>query len=327
MFKTSVVALALAMIFSGNVFAQEETQSEGQSTIKIEDAADQKNKVKDGEDTDEIITNRKMRAEAGSKSKHSVNTAISYSGGTIKKPMAEERPNLTAGTGVTAFASLGGSVAYKYSASSKNAFKFGTGIRWITPFQGTDVPTNKRTGRKYNGAKVDAENPYITYQRVHKLGAVQGVFTTGPTVYTNENLRRLGFQSSWSFTENMNYELGQSGFSVGLLIGSSVSTFDKDDLALQNGAQSDYYIGAYPYLEYVINKTFNLRTISGVWVYEHMRGQKDFWKFNKNIIYQSVGLGISVTRDIFLYPNIQFLPEDIKADKTNVALTTNINVF
>lgn len=325
MFKTSVLALVLAFAFSA--FAQEQQSSEGQTTIKIEDAKDQKNKVSGEEDMDEVITNRKMRAEAGSKSKHSLNTSISYSGGTIEKPLAEERPNLTAGTGVTAFASLGGSMAYKYSLTAKDAFRLGTGVRWITPLQGTELPTNKRTGKKFNGAKVDAENPYITYQRVHKLGPVQGVFVTGPTLYTNENLRRLGFHSYWSFQQNMNYEIAKSGFSVGLLLGGSISNYDKNDQVLQNEYQSDYYVGAYPYLEYVINDTFNLRTISGVWVYEHMRGEKQFWKFNKNIIYQSVGLGISVTRDIFLYPNIQFLPENIRADQTNVALSTNINVF
>jgi hypothetical protein len=44
-------------------------------------------------------------------------------------------------------------------------------------------------------------------------------------------------------------------------------------------------------------------------------------------IYQSVGVGVSVTRDIFLYPNIQFLPNQIMASETNVGLTATVNVF
>ena len=71
----------------------------------------------------------------------------------------------------------------------------------------------------------------------------------------------------------------------------------------------------------------NLRTISGLWVYDHLRSERDNFTFAKNKIYQSVGLGISVTRDIYLYPNVQFLPEDIRSDLTNVALSANINVF
>ncbi len=128
----------------------------------------------------------------------------------------------------------------------------------------------------------------------------------------------------------MIYDFGGSKFSAGLLVGVSASTFNKTKDS--NGRsllarQGDYDVGAYPFAEYVINDTLNLRTIAGMWTYEHDRSKADQpWTFTKNKIYQSVGLGISVTRDIYLYPNVQFLPENIRADATNVAISTNINL-
>jgi len=61
-------------------------------------------------------------------------------------------------------------------------------------------------------------------------------------------------------------------------------------------------------------------------VYQQSKGSAaNTWEKLK--VYQSVGLGISVTRDIFLYPNIQFIPSDIRSDRTNIAMSASINIF
>ncbi len=323
MFKASVVALALAMTFSSNVFAAEEKKTEGQSTIKIEDAADQKNKVK-GEDVDEVITNKKMRAEAGSKSKHSLDTAIAYSGSTLEKPFADKRPNLRGRADQTSVASLGGSIAYKYSMPNRSAIKLGVGVRWITPLGGSSVPDSYA---RQGGKKNDFDNPSVTFQKVYKWGpGIQSVMNVGPTLYTQENLREAGLQYNLGISQNNAVELGTSGFSIGLLLGLSGNTYDKNSPAAQRG-QQDYEFGAYPFAEYVINDTFNLRTIVGQWTYRHNRPEKRTLTFTKDTIYQSIGLGISLSRNVFLYPNVQIVPGDIRSDRTNVAMSTNINVF
>ena len=43
--------------------------------------------------------------------------------------------------------------------------------------------------------------------------------------------------------------------------------------------------------------------------------------------YQSMGIGMAVTRDIYLYPNVQFLPLDMRSDLTNVGMSANISFF
>lgn len=277
-----------------------------------------------GEDVDEILTNKKMRAESGSKSRYSISNTINYAGSTIQHPFAEDRPNITQGTGSTNFASLTDSLAGKFSLDQTHAILAGFGIRWITPFQSDHIPANGKG--PYNGTKFDAYDPYVRYQYVYRWYGIQSVLTASTTYTTQENLRRQGYIGNVMIQQNNAYDIGHTGLTLGLLtaiIGAGYS--DRNPTNLAN--TSDYSFGFYPFLEYTINDWLNIRTISGVWVFEHIRNEPRWNTFFKDTIYQSIGVGISVTRDIFLYPNIQFIPEDIRADRTNVALSANINLF
>jgi hypothetical protein len=44
-------------------------------------------------------------------------------------------------------------------------------------------------------------------------------------------------------------------------------------------------------------------------------------------VYQSIGVGIAVTRDIYVYPNVQLVPDHIASNFTNFAVATTINMF
>jgi hypothetical protein len=67
----------------------------------------------------------------------------------------------------------------------------------------------------------------------------------------------------------------------------------------------------------------NFRTVANVWTYEMYPVEG----LVHDAYTESVGIGCSVTRDIFLYPNIQFTPGNISANLTNVGLTATINLF
>lgn len=314
--------MAAALLIGAQGFAQESEEA-GETTMTIEDAKDQPNKVDGEQDMDDVITNRKMRAEAGSKSKYSASASLNYSGGSIEKPLAEDRPNITGALGTTLKANATADVSARYRMTPTQSLSAGLGIRWVAPLETDGVEADERTGEVQD--RVDASNPYVSYNNVYKWAGIQSVFSAGVTLITNNDLRNAGYVSTYSVSQNNIYNIGTTGLGVGLLLSAGSGTYDKGG-ALK-AAQYEYYVGAYPFLEYVINDTFNLRTISGVWVYEHSRAEADPFTFSKNGIYQSVGLGISVTRDIFLYPNIQFMPEDIRSDRTNVAMSATINVF
>lgn len=320
------VACLLASAYQAQAQSSDASSKTGtsQNKMEIEKLHDDAKKaaLPTEEDADQIITNKKLRADTGSKSKWSVKTAINYSGSTLEKPLDKRRPNITNGTQNTNFATLGGTISLKRNLSARNSLQFGGGVRWLTPME-TKAPVTS-SGKQLD--KMDIFDPSITFQRLSKLGPVQSVTIISPTWITRSDKRDQGHQSTTDLQQIFAYELGQSGVTLGGLFTLSGRTFDKNDAA-SRGTQADYGLGAYPFLEYQISDKIGLRTISGVWVYEHAITQPNALTFEKNTIYQSVGLGISVTRDIYLYPNIQFIPEDIRADRTNVALNTSINLF
>lgn len=317
--------LLLAMVSVSTAYAQTDA---GQSSLKSSDLTEQ-NKTP-GQDIDEVITNNKMRAESGSKSRWSISSDLSYNGGSIEKPLAEDRPNIAGATGTTDKASLVGSVATKVNLNSKHSLAAGIGLRWITPFA-VNGPRN------YNGDRFDADNPYLTYQYLYRWSGIQSVLQVTPTVYTNSNLKRLGYEAGVTVSQNNIYEVGTTGLSVGLFTAIQGSAYSKNGSVGQPGEedyvanvqeeQSDYLFNIDPYLEYQLNDRFNLRAVGNIWNYEHIRAEKRADTFQWDKVFVSVGVGVSVTRDIFLYPNLQFLPDNVRSDLTNIALNANLNVF
>ena len=336
---TNLLKLSVACLLAGVYQAQAQSANSktgtAQNKIEAEKLHEEakKSALPTEEDADQIITNKKLRADTGSKSKWSVKTAINYSGSTLEKPFDKSRPNITKGTTNSDFATLGGTIAVKRNINARNSLSFGGGVRWLTPME-AKAPTS---GNKQLD-KMDIYDPSVTYQRIGKIGNVQSVTAINPQFITRSDKRSVGFQSVTDFTQIFAYEL-KSGVTIGGLFVLSGRTFDKSKndiysvnsttgkVTLLGDVRGDYLVGAYPFLEYQINDRYGLRTISGVYVYEHSNMEPRALTFSKNVIYQSVGLGISITRDIYLYPNIQFIPEDIRADRTNVALNTSINLF
>ena len=43
--------------------------------------------------------------------------------------------------------------------------------------------------------------------------------------------------------------------------------------------------------------------------------------------YQSVGIGWVASRDVWIYPNIQFIPDNLDIKNTNVGVSATINMF
>lgn len=318
-----LVGSVMAMGLSFTVSAEEQKDvngTGGESSVKMEEAKGQAGE----EDVDQLITNRKLRAETGSKSKVSVSTSFNYNGATVKQPGARIRPNIRAAANTPAFASLSGSVAAKYRLGTKDSVSAGVGLRMFVPFHDSLNKSKVSIGTR-TVERSDVFDPSVDLTHVDKLGSLQSVTSLGVTAMTTDFSRAAGYVANIGLSQTLIKDVGTTGLSLGLYSAIDGSVFDKfDDEA--KAMSADYSVGFYPFLEYVINDTLNLRTISGLWVYDHSRAETNPWTFEKNKIYQSVGLGISVTRDVYLYPNIQFLPEDVRADLTNVALSANINI-
>lgn len=317
--KMIVISLAISPL----AFAQETKKTEAKVETKTEATSTE---TKSTDAADEAITNRKLRAETGSLSKYSVSTFFDYSGGNLADPINPERRNITASADALELQSLSGSVGVRYRISSLNSMTASTGFFMSTPFHDsirTKDPATKKEFEKTN-RKLNVSDPALSFTHLNKLLGVQSVSTLSSTLITNNQLENRGYESLWSASQTFMYDVGQTGLSFGVNMSYGYYTHSKDPAEGDQLATNN--LGFYPAIEYIINDTLNLRTVSGMWVYQQTTASAaDSWEKLK--VYQSVGLGISVTRDIYLYPNFQFIPSDIRSDRTNIAISASINVF
>lgn len=287
-----------------------------------------KNKTVDKADkADELITNRRFRASNGSLSDLSMNMSLSYSGGSIQNPLSADRPNISNAGDTTSIAGLGGSLNASYRLNKLNRLNLGAGVQVLAPFHDSIDTDDARAQREFdeNRGNVDISNPSLSYTHMNKFFGVQTVMTAGITQYTASNLTDYGYSNSVDLSLNTMYDFGGSALSVGALVVYNRYLFDKDDEQFL-AAQNETVFGVLPQAEYVINDTFNIRTIVRSHWYQNNR-KDGASNYTKRPVTQSIGLGISVSRDVFLYPNIQFAYDNLQASNTNVGFSANINMF
>ena len=298
------------------------------TTPKVEDTATPK--VADPaakpstDEADQTITNRRLRASEGSLSKWSISTFWNYQGGSVNDPTEPERPNIVNGGNVQTLQSLSGEVGVKYRLTKLDSLTFSTGLFMTTPFHSTiDDNSALKPAFDQNSQKLNVQDPFLKYSHLDKIWGIQSISTAQGKLITNNQLSERRFRSELMLSQNFIKDVGQTGFSYGAALMGYFYDF-RDSVQL-NGL-TEQLIGIYPQAEYVINDLFNVRTVFGWQVYENVRGQPSD-TYTKRKVYQSVGLGISVTRDLFFYPNIQFIPSNIRDDVTNIALQMNWNIF
>lgn len=305
--KITAATLALGFVLPTS-FAQEAASTADATELKQPTA-------KEGEGLDSEITNARMRADSGSRSKLSMSSSLSYSGGSVESPFSSERPNLDGDPSVETATDLGGSISARFRFNPRTSATFGAGVSVLKPFHGAE--------------DLNIDNPGVSVSHVRKLGIFQSASSVGLTYGTSDSWKRQKQNSSISLSQNLMAQIGKSDFTAGASIGLTKRNYDNDAFDGAIGAT----LGLYPQLEYSISDRLVARTVFGYFNYYTQRNTAatDFTSFKNskdgNYMYQSIGLGIVATRDIYIYPNLQFLPNDFGLDKTNVAVSATINLF
>ncbi|HMN67542.1 MAG TPA: hypothetical protein PKC28_03290 [Bdellovibrionales bacterium] len=330
MIKAMLPALALSLMFSGQVFAQEETAAaEGETKMKIEEATDKGNKV-DG-DIDQEITNAKLRAETGSKSKWSASALVIYYGGSLEEPFSKDRAN-PVNDPIAPKTTMTGEIGVKYRLNKAQALSLDVGYALERPFHGAE--------------RGDVSNPSLKFNNAGKIGAVQNVAGADLYVTTDSDQREIGDLGTFVLSNTMIYDFNGSRAAIGLAVDGQYTQFNKEnEIAEPKGQealpaiayQQDYQFAAYPFFEYAFNDLVNFRTVFRPWIFSHARADEGF-TFQKRPWTQSIGVGFAVTRDIYIYPNFQYDWEKWRRDDYNwarentreasqVGVQANINVF
>lgn len=281
-----------------------------------------------GAEGDDVVTNRKLRAQTGSLSKWSVSTSFGYNGGSIDEPIGSQRPNISeANASSTALQTLSGGTGIRYRLNKASSLLANVGVNAYAPFQSTYHSTNVRQQQNFDQlhGTVTLSDPSLAYARVFNAFGAQNYVSVSQTVTTDPGLRRSGWLTNTAFGHTLAYEIGTSKATAILFYGFNYGFFDRSSPEIAAG-QTEYAFGFSPSLEYAINDTFNM-SLSVSQNYEHTRDRSAASSLKTDMITSTFGIGIAVARDIFLFPNIQFIPDDIRAERTNVGLATNINLF
>lgn len=322
--------VTLLTVFAvGTAQAQE---SSNQSTIKTSDV---QKAEKPQEDIDNEITNPKLRAELGSKSQWSIRTSFAYSGGSLEKPTDQIRPNYRAGADAPALTSLSGSIGVKYALSARDSVSLSTGVAVLNPFHGDLTRNDFEDPRLTDGSvmqRLEVSTPALSYQRAYKVGEMQMVTDVGYSHFTDsDSVNQMNGIGSVSFGQTILADLGTSAWSAGVSFLGAKYFWGGDinpDYQAQTGAlQTDYVYGLFPFAEYTFSQKVSFRTVFGYFQNIKRVDVGEPGGVTALAPYQSMGIGWAATRDIYLYPNVQFTPLDIRADRTNIGLTAYVNMF
>ncbi len=318
--KTLVLSLALLASLIGFAgLAHAEGEKPKKETSKSTPTSQAAQVSPADKNIDDMITNANLRAMSGSKSRWSLSSTLTYDGGTLTSPFAESRPDISGGSGISTDTDLNALLNVKYNLDKQNSLLFGFGVRKMAPFVGSG-PSPKFYAS--GGKDFDAYDPSLTYQYIYKLGPIQSVLQVGVVHYTREDIKSVkggNLNNGITLDQENIYEIGRTHISVGASVGVSANTPTESDTDY-----SKYQFWLDPYLEFQINEIINFRTVANLFTFESYAKQSGI---TRDTFTESVGFGFSINRDIFLYPNVQFLPENTSAKLTNVGLTATVNWF
>ena len=330
----------MAMILMAAVGARAEdaatTASQTTNTMNANVSDTNKAQVKD---IDDEITNARLRAQLGSKSRWSFKSALGYSGGSINEPTSDTRPNYRASATVEGLPGLAGTIGINYRLTERDNLSLNTGINIVDPLHGgiTKPVFDPREGENKGKSisRYQVATPSLDWSRGYKAFGIQNISEATLSYNTDSDSADLNALGDLALSQTVLADLGASNWSGGLAFtydysfyGGSVNNKDYvPALEAHKLVRSDMMVALYPFAEYAFNDKYSFRTVFGYFEFFHNKAEyNNRTTFYQQEPYQSVGVGISVTRDIYVYPNIQFAPKDIRADRTNVALSKNINI-
>ena len=285
----------------------------GQALASDPEAAPEIRTPEEAPAADAAMQNARMKTLEGSKSPWSGQFQMSYSGSSIDHPFSELAPNPTHEP-QEPLVTLSGVVAVRYRLDPKTTVGLGSGIVTETPFQGPKHST--------------LSDPQVDIARSFTLGPLHNRVDATLVQYTNHQYyNEYGYRQELSLALESFHEFS-SGLTIGLQLATEGNTFATGG-DYPKAQQVDYMLAVAPYFEYTLNSTFNLRSVIGI-VDNHLRDKPDPKVYQHPNVYQTFGLGISVTKAVFVYCYAKAQPysgEAMTVKNTTAGFSTIINLF
>ena len=127
------VLIAIGVLLPSAVRAADNnaTTRPNESRTSAKDVKEEATLKKD--DLDSEVSDIKLRASSGAKSKWSSSVFFTYAGGSLKAPGSDERPNVGKAS-VVAPVNMSGDVGLRFRSNVHESYFFATGFRQSKPF-------------------------------------------------------------------------------------------------------------------------------------------------------------------------------------------------
>ena len=315
------VLSSLVFLFSLSAMAAQEGGDNANSNVlKSESIPSPSAKA----DIDDEITNARLRAVSGAKTNWSFSSNFNYAGSSILTPTSSTRPQLNSQNNADP-TNLNGQVAMKYRMTEHDSLLGGIGLQYTPAYTkpGSNSTVDQQT---------TASSPYVDYNRAFRAGSAQHVIDIAVSKYTLGSDTSTNLNWGVSLGDQVMFDVSKTKLEVGAAFGYAQDIYNgqavQSDKQGNVSPQADYtYSQVYfePVAEYAISDAVSLRTVYRLLVVNQDAANRTVWTTQPHTT-ESIGVGFAVTRNIYLYPNLQWNWDQIAADATTVGFTANINL-
>ena len=281
-------------------------------------------------DKKDVVENPTLKTLSGALSSWSLLSTFTYRGGSLEEPLGAERPNIRQKEARPNLADLSGTVGIKYRLTKSDNLSLQMGVYSTTPFHSsldTDNAQNQRDFDK-NHQNLDADDPVLSYFKTYYIGNLQNISFFKYQYATRESYRDYGLRSVMSFSHAAAYRISKAAYIAGSFTYENYA-YDSSTISYMGmrtsirDLQAEHKFRGNLSAEFYVKRNISFRFITDLFSYTQMRSEESADSVK---LQQTLAMTYFFTRDISIAPNLRFIAEDIRADRTNLGLTLNVNL-
>ncbi|MFG1503903.1 hypothetical protein [Halobacteriovorax sp. ZH5_bin.2] len=309
--------LLIVMLISTLSFAAPAAKSEGEVETKSFNTKE------------EVLDNPTLKTLSGSLKRWSFYSSFKYNAGALDNLNDAERPNIRNAGNTTSLTNFTGNFGVKYRLSKTDNLSLQVGIEKKAPFHGSVDSENPMVQYELDtyGDSLNIDNPVLSYFKTYYLFGIQNVTFLQYQYATWDYYKDLGINSVFNISHSLAYKVWKAAY-IALSGNATQYFYDKSTISF-NGmeiAGKDRQVNRSFSLslagELYFSRSLSLRLITDLYSADHFRSER----INEKVLQQTIAMTYFFTRDISISPNMRFIAEDIRADRTNVGLTMNVNL-
>lgn len=309
--------ILMLLILTFNLYAQDNT-----SKTKVES--------KELKTKQDVLENPTLKTLSGSLNKYSLYSSFTYRGASLSEPLGAERPNILNAEETPGLVDMSGNFGIKYRATKSDNFSLQTGLYSTTPFHNSIDTDNSRNANDYaeNGQEYDVDDPTLSYFKTYYLGGLQNITFLKYQYVTRGIYRDYGLRYATSLSHAAAYKINKAMYIAASLnyinyqYDSKTAKYFGREINIVDRQTSDT-LRANLSTEFYVRRNISFRLITDLASYFRMRESAEV---EERDLQQTMAMTYFFNRDISIAPNIRFIADDIRSDRTNIGLTMNINI-